>query len=156
MMPLRWRSRVFTYMLLKIIVYNAQNTARERLDEISGECFNMDIVVVIGTGLHAKKDEEQTAVSKKLRHHHVVQWGWRQTALSNKSCGLAVMLKEELYNTTYKVFVPPPKLQIPGRVGAILFGPAKARVLVCPMYLPHRGAPRGERKRTSMRATEWL
>ena len=118
---------------INYVLYNAQHADVDRVEEISLEFANHDIVLIVGTGQQAwagREDAEQSDAA----HHRVFNFYFKKSKLVNKSCGLAILAGRKVRNVVSKTFTPPPSLGITGRVAAVRFKSAVFDILVVLQY----------------------
>eukprot|EP00959_Pyramimonas_sp_CCMP1952_P262822 5495742-Pyramimonas_sp.AAC.1 len=89
-----------------------------------------------GTGRVAMEDEDVTQVN--LPNHTCVQFGFRNSRWSNRSCGLAVMFNAEMKGTLQQTLFPPRSRGIAGRIAMTKFriGARTVAFFPFPVYLP--------------------
>ena len=93
---------------LKILGYNplAAN-CEDRILDIVDEASNFDLVLLAGTGVR-KHDQYSTSV---VRGRKVISTGFLSTTMSNKSCGVSIVLGKKFRNArVYDPLVAPPKI----------------------------------------------
>ena len=79
----------------------------------------VDVLGHVGTQLRAYSDTSRPHDTFETEYHHVISWGHRATKYSNRSAGIAILLRRRRFKKHHvtQVMDPPPELA--GRVAAV-------------------------------------
>ena len=80
---------------LRIGVYNPCNlNGIYRADQISTELASVDILGLPATGRRAQRVHPEDLRQQLLASHWEIQWGWKNAAGMNKSCGVSLFFSK--------------------------------------------------------------
>jgi hypothetical protein len=102
------------------------------MHETADEFRWADLIAVQGTRLRAAQQHPLRCMSTPT--HKVYSWGWKMTAWSNKSAGVAIYVSHAVTPSVVCSYDPPAKLA--GRIGALRLKTAREDVLVFSIYSP--------------------
>ena len=117
--------------MIPAAVLNPHHAGHERTEDISRQLRAWSVVVLIGTQQHAESDTAVTV--NRYPFHWSLNFGWRRGPLTNRSCGIKILLGHSLPKEMLReVFCPPASLQ--GRAGAARLRTGEMDVLVVASY----------------------
>ena len=106
---------------IRAIVYNPMSLVRcGRQLHIEREFQRVDFTIMPGTRIPVPSATPTGAVMFGNDTHTVLDWGWsRDAQLSNRSTGIRLMLRNDLYKPKHCVQVLSPPKELQGRGGAV-------------------------------------
>ena len=115
---------------------NPHHAGHEGTEDISRKLQAWSVVVLVGTQQHAESDTAVTV--NRYPFHWSLNFGWRRGPLTNRSCGIKILLGHSLPKEMLReVFCPLP-LQLQGRAGAARLRTGDMDVLVVASYFAPR------------------
>ena len=129
----------------RVGTYNAMSMVRMgRWDVLSREMQTVDVVGV--QGLCSRAEQDFPCSYFRSSQHHVFQWGYGSGVFSNKSCGVALMLKHQKFRLHHirQIYSPPDCLA--GRAGALRLKGARADFLLVVGYVPVEPSNQAQRR----------
>ena len=119
----------------RVCSYNAMSVVRVgRWAQLSSEFQNLDVVAL--QGLCVKADSDVPCAYFRTSHHHVFQWGYTKGRYTNKSCGVAILLRHKRLRLQWVREVYSPPDQLAGRAGALRIKGRCSDLLVIVGYVP--------------------
>eukprot|EP00439_Symbiodinium_sp_Y106_P073045 s2092_g13.t1 len=105
-----------------------------RWAQLSSEFQSLDVVAL--QGLCVKAEADVPCAYFRTSHHHAFQWGYSKGRYTNKSCGVAILLRHQRLRLQWVREVYSPPEQLAGRAGALRIKGRCSDLLVIVGYVP--------------------